>query len=173
MRCKVRIVPVGDPPQSVTSFLLTHLKESDLKADCYISEHINSIGAAYNPARNQYMSTAILKILSGLTRNPEEKVLGVTELDLYVPGLNFVFGEALYNGVAAVISTYRLSSTYAGGEAIMLSRAAKEAIHELGHTLGLPHCVRRICVMSFSNNVFETDIKGEKFCKECKEKLQI
>jgi archaemetzincin len=173
MRCKVRIVPVGSPSRRVIDFLLRHLKDSDLEAETYLSEPLHPVKFAYNPARKQYLSTAILKALLRLNHAPGEKFLGVTELDLYVPGLNFVFGEALYRGATAVISTYRLESTPAIFGVTIESRIAKEAVHELGHTFGLTHCPRRFCVMSFSNSVFETDIKGERFCSECKGKLQV
>ncbi|MBS7651183.1 MAG: archaemetzincin family Zn-dependent metalloprotease [Candidatus Bathyarchaeia archaeon] len=173
MRCNVRIVPVGNPSRRVIDFLLRYLKDSDLEAETYLSEPLHPVEFAYNPARRQYLSTAILRALLGINRVDGERVLGVTELDLYVPGLNFVFGEALYTGAAAVISTYRLESMPIIFGATIESRVAKEAIHELGHTFGLTHCSRRSCVMSFSNSVFETDIKGERFCNECKGKLQV
>lgn len=88
--------------------------------------------------------------------------LGVVDRDLYVEGLNFVFGIAYRN--ASVISLTRLKS---GDKELFMRRAVKEAIHELGHLFGLDHCENPKCVMHFSNCLKDTDIKSEGFCKGC------
>ena len=87
-----------------------------------------------------------------------------------VPDLNFVFGEASAVSRAAVFSTARLDPRFYGepeDEAILLRRAATEAVHELGHVFGLGHCTRPRCVMWFSNTRAETDRKGSEFCPRC------
>ena len=62
---------------------------------------------AFHEKRNQYLSTAILKNLMKQKEYAScEKVLGIADHDLYVPELNFVFGEA--GRKAAVISLTRL-----------------------------------------------------------------
>lgn len=102
----------------------------------------------------------------------DDRLLGVTDLDLYVPSMNYVFGEARLPGRVAIISTYRLKDTTSHGGAELLSvRAVKEAVHELGHTLGLTHCTNPSCVMSFSNSLEDTDRKGEDCCEACSRKL--
>ncbi len=90
--------------------------------------------------------------------------LGVSPDDGYVPGLNFVFGIALPFAGSAIIFTSRLKAVFPGRYS---ERARKEALHEVGHLLGLGHCRVRKCVMSFSNSVFEVDIKSDKFCPTC------
>jgi archaemetzincin len=97
-------------------------------------------------------------------------VLGVTILDLYVPGLNFVFGEAHCPGKVAVISLFRLNPEFYGQPADMqlfYERAVKEAVHEVGHTLGLAHCRNSSCVMFFSNSILDTDRKKSSLCEKC------
>ena len=128
---------------------------------------------AYNKKRNQYLSTAILKTL---TEEKEymayEKVLGVVDQDLYVPELNFVFGEA--GQKAAVISLTRLRQEFyhlPQDQSLFYKRALTEAVHELGHTYGLGHCQNARCVMFFSNSLTDTDRKGTAFCLECKRRL--
>ena len=93
-----------------------------------------------------------------------------------VPGLNFVFGEAdTLNGVA-LISLRRLREGFYGlpeDEGLLVERAIKEAVHELGHTYGLPHCGDPSCVMRFSNSLKDTDRKGRAFCPACRKRLRI
>jgi archaemetzincin len=48
----------------------------------------------------------------------------------------------------------------------------KEAVHELGHTLGMEHCPDRSCVMYFSNSLADTDRKGEAYCSRCAARLK-
>ncbi|MEM3553304.1 MAG: archaemetzincin family Zn-dependent metalloprotease [Candidatus Bathyarchaeia archaeon] len=144
-------------------------------AEIKLREAIALPEEAYNPFRKQYYSTKILYYLlscSSLTNT--DKILGVTNVDLYVPRLNFVFGEALCPGKAAIISLFRINPKLYGekNEEKLLERAIKEATHELGHTFGLTHCKNLNCVMFFSNSLLDTDRKTENFCLNCKKKLE-
>ncbi|SNQ60426.1 hypothetical protein [Candidatus Methanoperedens nitratireducens] len=95
------------------------------------------------------------------------------DVDLFVPGLNFVFGLA--SGNNAVISLVRLRPEYyreRKNEYLFRERSLKEAIHEPGHTFGLHHCPDIRCIMHFSNRLEDTDIKGPGFCKACSNKIR-
>ncbi len=94
-------------------------------------------------------------------------VLGLTSIDIYVPGMNFVFGLASKQG--AVISVFRLQSL---DPLTHRSRVLKEVMHEVGHVLGLEHCPHSLCVMHFSNSLAHTDKKGTEFCHECAARLE-
>lgn len=125
---------------------------------------------AYDPIRKQTHSTMLLEALAARVRDTGDRVLGVTEADLFIPILTFVFGEAQLGGPAAVISIARLKPAYDGSEedqGLLYHRSEKEVLHELGHTLGLIHCPRYECVMHFSNSVEEVDLKGDRFCDPC------
>ena len=96
-------------------------------------------------------------------------------MDLTVPGLNFVFGLADPASRGAVISLARLYPEFYGqprDPGLFKARALKEAVHELGHLLGLGHCPDPACVMAFSNSLSDTDRKGPEFCARCREFLR-
>ncbi len=130
---------------------------------------------AFNRKRNQYLSTAILKaIMERKEYSIYEKVLGIIDLDLYVPRLNFVFGEASKR--VAIISLTRLRSEFYDlpqDQALFRKRVLTEAVHELGHTYELGHCGNSHCVMFFSNSLIDTDMKGPAFCPKCKSRFPV
>jgi archaemetzincin len=116
---------------------------------------------ANNPSRRQYHSTVLLETLAQHKKPEWERLLGVTDVDLYTPDLNFVFGEADSRRGVAVFSVARL---HTDDHNRFVHRAATEAIHEMAHTYGLGHCSDARCVMWFSNTLEETDRKGTRFC---------
>ncbi|NJE09932.1 archaemetzincin family Zn-dependent metalloprotease [Thermococcus sp. MAR1] len=131
---------------------------------------------AYNPLRHQYLGRRFLPHLSEVGRKKRARaVLGITDLDLYEEGLNFIFGLAHPGLGAAVISTFRLRPEFYGeapNEGLFIERVIKEAMHELGHVFGLGHCPDRRCVMHFSNSVVDTDIKEPVYCSACLRRLK-
>jgi archaemetzincin len=123
-------------------------------------------------ARGQHASGRILAWL--VARAPEQtgKILAITDVDLFIPVLTFVFGEAQLGGLAAVVSTARLNDDASRGDrARRLARLSKEAVHELGHTFGLLHCTAP-CVMSRSASLEQIDAKRSGPCPDCRERLR-
>jgi archaemetzincin len=94
------------------------------------------------------------------------RLLGVTDVDLFIPVLTFVFGEAQLGGRAAIVSLARL--TEAADPAKLAARFVKEAVHELGHTFGLVHCASAACVMSRSPGLTAVDLKRDRLCADCR-----
>lgn len=130
---------------------------------------------AYDPLRRQHYSTRLLERLQEAAEGAGSKILGVTEHDLMIPILTFVFGEAQLGGRSAVISLARLRPSFYGlpdDPDLLYRRAEKEALHELGHTFGLVHCPDYGCVMHFSNTVEEVDLKGDRYCPRCAEQTR-
>jgi len=125
---------------------------------------------AYNARRRQYGSTQLLAKLLEFNSGDGAKILGVTEVDLFIPIFTFVFGEAQLGGDVALISLHRLRQQFYGlreSKELYYERSEKEAIHELGHTYGLVHCHSYACVMHFSNSVEQVDLKSAVFCNDC------
>lgn len=159
----IRIRPLGSVNSEILYFLKNGL--SQVFGAAKILSEIKLPKDCYNSLRDQYNSTCILRRLE-----PIWITLGVTDVDMYANGLNFVFGEAEVGGTRAVVSTYRLRLN--ADMELLKIRLLKEAIHEIGHVLGLRHCKDRSCVMCFSNSVFEVDIKSANYCVRCRSKLR-
>ncbi len=142
-------------------------------AKIWIGNGLSVPDEAFNEKRRQYFSTAILKTMIQRREFASyEKTLGIIDHDLYVPKLNFVFGEARQR--VAIISLTRLRDQFYGlpeDRGHLRKRILTEAVHELGHTYGLRHCGSHQCVMFSSNSLIDTDMKGPAFCPRCKSKL--
>jgi archaemetzincin len=131
---------------------------------------IPDVEFAFDARRNQYASVAVLALLAGLCPGDAARLVGVTERDLFIPVLTFVFGQAQLGGRVAVVSLARLRQEFYGLPAnreVFLDRARKEALHEAGHTYGLVHCSDRSCAMSLSTRVQQIDQKRPAFCEQC------
>lgn len=134
-----------------------------IKLDIDISE-------AYSPERKQYYSTKILESAISQTGYLDGIVIIITEIDLYVPALTFIFGEAQLKGKHSIVSVCRLHEEFYTGitdDDLFFERTKKEVLHELGHNFGLLHCFDWDCVMHSSNSIEEVDIKGNIYCKHC------
>lgn len=166
---KILVIPVG----TVRADILTEITGALVRIfHCEVgtAEGIAVPEGAFSPRRGQYHSSAILNELSA--RKPVNFfcLLGVIDKDLYIPQLNFVFGESDQRGGVTVISLARLREEFYGrraDEGLFRRRAVKEAVHEIGHAHGLSHCPNSRCVMYFSNSLEDTNRKGTDLCGRC------
>ena len=170
---RIRIVSFGEAEASVLYYLGSVLYDHT-GMECGVEDLHLDLSGAYLQNRHQHHSSRLLQSLKALDPPGGDWLLGLTEADLCIPILTFVFGEALLDGRAAVVSLHRLQSSFYGLEAdadLLLRRAEKEALHELGHAAGLIHCRDYSCAMAFSNAVEQVDLKEAAFCDACREQL--
>jgi archaemetzincin len=180
----IYVLPLGNPDRKLLAGLVPAVWES-LRIPVEVRECPIELDPFYDEGRGQYNSTAILQHLKQhpsiaqrlpLLNTPgNAALLAVVPHDLFIPILTFVFGEAELGGTAAVVSYHRLENERYGLPAdreLLSRRLQKEALHELGHTLGLLHCPEQACVMRSSTNVDEIDLKGVEFCAECRSDMQ-
>jgi archaemetzincin len=168
---QITLRPLGELEQGVLEELRRRLEET-FGCPVEIKPQNADLAHAYNSSRKQYLSTTLLSNISVLEG---EKALGIVDVDLYVPRLNFVFGEADMISGVAIISLFRLRQEHYGlppNRELFLERAVKEAVHELGHTYGLGHCPDAKCIMHFSNSLMDTDKKQAAFCPKCQQILE-
>lgn len=169
---KTAILQIGRIEQDTLESIQSNLREAFPKTQIVILNDAMPLAPeAYDPQRKQYYSSLLLMVIrESAGKTDMDKVLGVTNVDLYVPLLNFVFGEAESPGKTAIVSLHRLRPEFYGEQtnrALFLERAAKETTHELGHAFGLPHCPDSSCVMTFSNSIHAVDAKKRGFCLKC------
>ena len=126
---------------------------------------------AWDQRRLQYSSSLILRQVAECSPPDHSKMLAMTEVDLFIPMLSFIYGQAQLGGSAAIVSLARLRQEFYGFPAeadLLRERARKEALHELGHTVGLVHCADVGCVMALATNIRQVDLKSESFCHVCR-----
>ncbi|MDH4232947.1 MAG: archaemetzincin family Zn-dependent metalloprotease [Nitrospirota bacterium] len=171
----ILIIPVGKVDKDIMGILSDALSKA-FHQKVRTGEEMPLLPQSYNARRRQYHATAILMALRGEKRRERELILGLTGVDLYVPELNFVFGEADVLSGTTIISLARLRQEFYGlppDRRLFHERAVKEGIHEIGHACGLDHCSSPDCIMYFSNSIRDTDRKGPGFCGTCRETLGI
>ncbi|KPQ42306.1 MAG: Metalloprotease [Candidatus Methanoperedens nitroreducens] len=167
----IYIQPIGEIEKELLAHLAAELKKV-YGYPCKVTSPIGVPEISYNADRRQYSAKVLVSRIMEQMPSDAKRLLGVIDSDLFVPGLNFIFGLAYGN--TAVIALTRLRPEYYGeekNERLFKERALKEAIHELGHTFGLAHCPDIRCVMHFSNKLADTDIKGPSFCRVCSARL--
>ncbi|MDI6874728.1 archaemetzincin family Zn-dependent metalloprotease [Candidatus Solincola sp.] len=169
----IGLIPIGNVVQGELAFLPRSLQEI-LGVEAAWGPSLPLPRGAYRAGRRQYLAPALLQSLAAVPPGEYLRILGIADVDLFAPGLNFVFGQALMGGRMCVISLARLRPSFYGlppDETLFQGRTVKEAVHELGHTFGLEHCPDPRCVMRFSNSLADTDRKGRGFCPRCRELL--
>jgi archaemetzincin len=165
----VHLLPVG----AIDIYLLEYLQETipnNLRVKCEILPFNLDPAPSYHPERQQFHSSEILQRMQGLVRSKDWRFLAIADVDLYIPILKYVFGEAQVGGPGALVSTFRLRQEFYGlasNDVLLSDRLLKESVHELGHTLGLHHCQDYRCVMASSHAVEWIDLRESTLCADC------
>ncbi len=130
---------------------------------------LQDISFALDPVREQYHSTLALEKLEGIAPPNTIKLVAITDVDLFIPILTYVFGEAQLGGTTSIVSSHRLTEGISpiNQQETFHYRVLKEAIHELGHTFKLRHCPDNTCIMHYSRTVEDVDQKSDQFCRYC------
>ena len=170
----VHLIPVGEIAASLLDDLRNAIPKR-LPVRCEILPLTLDPTPSYHPERQQFHSSEILQRMQSLVRPKDWRFLAVAEVDLYIPILKYVFGEAQMGGPCAVVSTFRLRQEFYGldqDDSLLGERLLKESIHELGHTLHLRHCQDYQCAMASSHSVEWIDLRENRMCDACRYELE-
>jgi len=166
---ELSIVPIN----SIEAGLLTRLAlclEERFLYRCVVRAPLVVPKTVLNSVRKQLFFGSIAAKVSAAYEAHEEILLGITDFDLYKTSHQFIFGSSSPAQRCAIVSIHRLSAEFYGerpDENALFQRLLKEAVHEIGHTLGLKHCYNARCAMYYSNSIFDTDNKHSQFCESC------
>jgi archaemetzincin len=122
---------------------------------------------AFNKDREQYHTTAIMRRLLPMKEAGVLLVLGITDVDLFQPDSNFVYGEADRESHVSVMSIYRLRGE---GES-WKRRTFVEAVHQTGHLLGLSYCEDPRCAMYLATTITDAERRQLHLCNTCRSEL--
>ena len=163
------LLPIGDLDARLLQSLAPALANS-FRIPCRIRDARLDPQFAFHPERGQHHSSEILQAMQRYANEGAWRVLGVTSVDLYIPILTFVFGEAQMGGPCAVVSYHRLMQQFYGlppDPNLLVERLVKESVHEVGHTFDLTHCRDYSCAMAPSHAVEWIDLKETSLCGDC------
>ncbi len=158
---------------SVEMSMLEDLRDSlpgCLPVQCEILPFQFDAAPSYHPERQQFHSSELLQRMQPLVEHRDWRFLAIADVDLYIPILKYVFGEAQIGGPCAIVSAFRLRQEFYGLEpddGLLRERLLKECVHELGHTLDLHHCQDYRCAMASSHSVEWIDLRGSTLCSSC------
>ena len=171
----LQLLPIGNVDDGLLKDISPAL-EKILFVPCKVLPVRLDPECAFHGERQQYHSSEILQRMQSLVTADSWRMLGIAAVDLYIPILTFVFGEAQMSGPCAVLSSHRLRQEFYGlprDPEILRHRLIKEAVHELGHTLNLAHCDDYCCVMASSHAVEWIDLKDSVLCKTCRASVTL
>ena len=165
----LQLLPIGNVDDRLLKDLRPAIEET-FRVPCRVLPVRLDPEFAFHGERQQYHSSEILHHMQTFLTADSWRMLGISAVDLYIPILTFVFGEAQIGGPCAVVSAHRLRQEFYGlapDHELFRERLIKEAVHELGHTLSLTHCHDYRCVMASSHAVEWIDLKESRLCPAC------
>lgn len=170
----IGVLPLGEVPEIALNVISTRISDFS-NFTIHILPPMKHPEYAFDERRFQYDAGIIIEALESMQFNDYEKVVGILDLDLFIPIFTHVFGEARQGGKFALVSLFRLGKSSDGsvpGAGLIYERAAKVVLHELGHLFNLLHCENKRCLMHFSGCVEELDESPFDLCEYCSIYLQ-
>jgi archaemetzincin len=190
-----RPTPLLTPPASVTPFVtrrfyIQPLGDAALEPDiAYARQALGAFYAgevlvlprqpmppiAFYRPRNRQRADILLDWLR--VRRPHDgfRLIGVTALDISTtkpPHRDWgVMGLADLSGTVCVLSSFRCRLRSTGLEHARI-RFGKVIVHEVGHTLGLPHCSTVGCLMEDAQGTVLTTDREYDLCPSCRAALR-
>lgn len=160
------IQPLGSFSPGLTQLVYKQLKA--INPPTVIRQPIALPAEAYYAPRKRYRADTLIRYLARHIGS-DTIVIGITDKDISTHKGAVadwgVMGLGYCPGKSCVVSTYRLS------QKDLSAQFYKVAIHELGHTQGLPHCAEKTCFMRDAEGGNPLN-EEEGFCASCKTYLK-
>jgi archaemetzincin len=150
--------------------------KSEFQCPVTVKEMHLDLSEFYDAGRRQYNGDKLLKEIDSGNNNKLAKTIGLFNVDLFIPILTYIFGQAQLGGSTAIASLYRLDNVRYGimkNDNFLAERFSKEVVHELGHLFGLIHCHTPNCVMRSSTYAEDIDQKEVHLCAQCRNLIGI
>jgi archaemetzincin len=173
----VHVIPIGDISDDTVQEAARGL-ESHAPVTVVVEDRRPLLPSLEASIKGRFRAERILEWMEGLEVGAG-KLLGVTAVDIVAQkGSNEnwgVLGLGTLDGRCSVLSTFRMERRWEKGgapEALVRERLWKTAVHELGHTLGLPHCPNRGCIMEDAHGTVRTTDREKELCPDCALRFQ-
>jgi archaemetzincin len=165
----IGVVAIGEVPIAASRDISSHIQKY-LDLPSVVLPPLQHPLYAYDERRRQYNAAAILNAFESIPYHDCDKVIGVLNVDLFIPVFTYVLGEAQEGGKFALASMYRLrSGLKKSGQSMaqVLDRLTKVALHEIGHLFEVAHCMNEKCLMHYSSDLRDLDAINLSFCSYC------
>lgn len=173
---KIALVPLGYSDAAMLNLLKTEIA-GFYRAHVTITAKTQLPAAAWYEPRKRYRADTIINVLA---RNKQyaayDKVIAITDKDISCTKGQYpdwgILGLGFCPGKSCVVSTRRLKKSAASTQHLQ-ERTVKVALHELGHTFGIPHCANSSkCLMRDAEGTVKSVDAEEKYlCSRCKAML--
>lgn len=160
----IAIQPFVDIPKEKVDYVAYYLKK--MYANVVINAPIKFPKNALNQAKTRHRADSLIRFLSAQTKTGY-LTIGLTSRDISTTKKMSdwgIMGLGFCPGKSCIASSFRLKGKN------KMEKLFKVAIHELGHTQGLPHCPVSDCLMHDAEGKDRLDQEKE-FCKKCKSVL--
>lgn len=98
---------------------------------------------AFYAPRGRYKADSLIHYLAKIKPSKFDKLVGFSNRDISTSKGNAkdwgIFGLGFRPGPSCVVSSFRLKRNTTD-KGLIFQRVTKVALHEIGHTLGVPHC---------------------------------
>ncbi len=173
MKHRIGVVPLGEVPALVLKVIAANIT-AFYRCPADVLPEQTLPASAFDDRRLQYDAGIIMQALGTWAFADCSKVVGVMSRDIFIPIFNYAYGYAVQGGDLAVVSLFRLNRNADGSmppPSLFYERAAKIALHELGHLFSLFHCDVPDCIMHFSGAITDLDKIPFYLCPDCERRL--